>query len=72
MYHDPIVEEIHRIREEIYTKFNGDARAIYDEIRRRQEKKGRDGSVFENGGTLPLPAMPSSEQSPGISNSTIS
>lgn len=72
MYHDPIVEEIHRIRGEIHSKFNGDARAIHDEIKRRQAEKGRGGMELESVATVPLPVMPSSEQSSGISGSTIS
>jgi len=41
MWQDPVVEEIHRIREEHAKKFNGDLQAIYEDIRKRQAQSGR-------------------------------
>lgn len=40
MWHDPIVEEIRKIREEHARKFNHDLHAICEDIRRRQGKSG--------------------------------
>ena len=38
---DPIIDEIHRIRERLAEKFGGDIKAILDDARRRQEASGR-------------------------------
>ena len=38
---DPIVEEIHRIREEYAKRFNNDLHAICEDLRARQAKSGR-------------------------------
>ncbi len=40
MKDDPIVEEIHRIREEIAKKFNYDLEAIVRDAQRRQHEGG--------------------------------
>jgi hypothetical protein len=40
MYSDPIVEEIHRIREAIAAKFNNDLEAIVRDAQRRQYESG--------------------------------
>ena len=40
MYNDPIVEEIHRIREEIAKRFNYDLEAIVRDAQRRQHESG--------------------------------
>ncbi len=39
MYNDPIVEEIHRIREEIAKRFNYDLNAICEDMRERQAQR---------------------------------
>jgi hypothetical protein len=41
MWQDPIVEEIHRIREEHAKKFNYDLHAICEDIRKKQAQSGR-------------------------------
>lgn len=41
MTNDPIVEEIHRVREVIAERFNNDLQAIADDARRRQADSGR-------------------------------
>ena len=38
---DPIVEEIHRIREEYAKRFNNDLHAICEDLRAKQVKSGR-------------------------------
>ncbi len=40
MYNDPIVEEIHRIREQIAAKFNYDMEAIVRHLQQRQRESG--------------------------------
>ncbi|MBV9108553.1 MAG: hypothetical protein JO306_04000 [Gemmatimonadetes bacterium] len=35
MHPDPIVEEVHRIRQELLTEFGGDVDALMDEANRR-------------------------------------
>ena len=41
MWQDPIVEEIHRIREEHAKKFNYDLHAICEDIRKKQAQSFR-------------------------------
>ena len=41
MWHDPIVEEIRRIRDEHAKKFNYDLHAICEDFRKRQLLSGR-------------------------------
>ncbi len=38
MWHDPIVDKIHKIREQHVRKFNYNLKAIYDDLK-QQEKK---------------------------------
>jgi hypothetical protein len=40
MINDPIVEEVHRIRESIAAKFNFNVRAMLDDIEKRQKLLG--------------------------------
>jgi len=40
MYNDPIVDEIHRFREEQAAKFDFDIRKIVDYYKKRQHKNG--------------------------------
>lgn len=42
MWEDPIVEEIHKWREEYAAKFNYDLDAIGADIRKRQAESGRE------------------------------
>ncbi|SMF96572.1 hypothetical protein SAMN02949497_3974 [Methylomagnum ishizawai] len=37
MWNDPIVEELHRVREDHAARFNGDLRAIAEDLRRVEE-----------------------------------
>ena len=41
MWHDPIVEEIHRIRDEQARKFGYDLHAICEDMRKKQSSSGR-------------------------------
>jgi hypothetical protein len=41
MWNDPIVEEARRIREEHAARFDYDLRAIFEDLRRRQQEGGR-------------------------------
>lgn len=41
MSNDPIVEEIHRIREEYAASFNYDIDAIFDDLKAKQAKSER-------------------------------
>jgi hypothetical protein len=38
MASDPIIEEIHRIREAYAARFNYDLRAIYQDLKKREEQ----------------------------------
>ena len=38
---DPIVEEVHRVREDMLARFNGDLRALVADIQRREQDLGR-------------------------------
>ena len=40
MWHDPIVDEIHKIREEHAQKFNFDLKSIYVDLKEREKKSG--------------------------------
>ena len=40
MWEDPIVAEIHRIREKLAAEFNYDVKAIFADIRKRQAASG--------------------------------
>jgi hypothetical protein len=42
MTEDPIVEEVHRIREAIAGRFNNDLQAIADDAKRRQAASGQE------------------------------
>ena len=46
MWKDPIVDELHQIREEWAAKFNYDAKALLEDI---EEKKRQDYLTDENG-----------------------
>lgn len=55
MYEDPIVEEIHRIREEHAKKFNYDLWAIYEDLK---AEEGKDGHVVVKLPIRRVPAIP--------------
>ncbi|MDJ1181354.1 hypothetical protein PJF56_21045 [Roseofilum sp. BLCC_M91] len=40
MYQDPIVEEIHRIRQEYSALFNHDLKAIFADLQKQQAESG--------------------------------
>ena len=40
MWEDPIVAEVHRIREELAAKYNFDVKAIFADLRKRQASLG--------------------------------
>ena len=41
MWEDPIVERIHKIREEHARKFDFDLQAIYNDLKAQEKKSGR-------------------------------
>jgi len=41
MWSDPIIDEIHRIREQNAARFNYDIERMADDIKRREKKSGR-------------------------------
>ena len=43
MYENPIVDEVHRIREELLAEYNGDLHALINDARRRTEEAARAG-----------------------------
>ncbi|HEY1684811.1 MAG TPA: hypothetical protein VGG19_08615 [Tepidisphaeraceae bacterium] len=43
MYENPIVDEVHRIREKLLAEYNGDLRALIEDARRRTEEARRAG-----------------------------
>lgn len=40
MWHDPIVNKSHKIREEHAQKFNFDLKSIYDDLKEQEKKSG--------------------------------
>ncbi|WP_339461573.1 hypothetical protein [Nodularia spumigena] len=42
MFHDEIVEEIHRVREEYSRSFNHDLKAIFADLQKQQAESGRE------------------------------
>ncbi len=46
MWHDPIVEEIHKIREEYARKFGFDVNAICKDMQEKQRQSGRNVVTF--------------------------
>ena len=42
MFHDEIVEEIHRIREEYSRSFNHDLKSIFADLQKQQAESGRE------------------------------
>lgn len=42
MWHDPIVEEVRRFRQEYAAQFNHNLRAICNDLRKRQMDSGRE------------------------------
>lgn len=43
---DPIVEEIHQIRQEIAARYNYDLGAFFEDVRKRQEEARKSGRVI--------------------------
>ncbi len=41
MLNDPIIEEIHKYREEFSRKFNNDLKAMVEDLKKRQNTSGR-------------------------------
>jgi hypothetical protein len=46
MWEDPIVAEVHRIRREIMTEFDGDMDAYYRHIRELEEQERKRGRII--------------------------
>ena len=42
MFHDEIVEDIHRIREEYSRSFNHDLKSIFADLQKQQAESGRE------------------------------
>jgi hypothetical protein len=62
MWQDPIVEQIHRIRQEHAGKFNFDLRAIFEDLK-EQEKKSK-GKIV----SLPIKRQTTRQEKPVITN----
>ncbi|NIT99829.1 MAG: hypothetical protein GWN01_02455 [Nitrosopumilaceae archaeon] len=62
MWQDPIVEKIHKIRQEHAGKFNFDLRAIFEDLK-EQERKGRQKIV-----SLPIKRQTSRQEKSAIEN----
>jgi hypothetical protein len=45
MIDDPVVAEVHRIREQILAEYDGDLTALIDDARRRTEDAARTGEI---------------------------
>jgi hypothetical protein len=41
MWEDPIVEEIHRVREDLAATYDGDLKSLFRELREQQQRGGR-------------------------------
>ena len=41
MWIDPIIEELHRIREEHAKKFNYNLRAMFDDLKQQEKRSGK-------------------------------
>jgi hypothetical protein len=54
---DPVLAEIRAVREAYAERFNGDAKAMLDDIRKRQEQSGRK-SVALPAKRFPVPQQP--------------
>ena len=50
---DPIIDEIHRYREEYAARFNFDVSAMFQDAKEREEANKKNGRVI-----VPAPAMP--------------
>ncbi len=75
MWEDPIVAEVHRIREKLAAEFNFDVKAIFADLRKRQAASGarlvpqpkknaptaetEPGRPFDSSGSTPSEAAPS-------------
>ena len=60
MYNDPIVDEIRRIRQQHTDRFNGDLRAICEDLRRQERQSGRRYVSFPPRRVRPVDASKSS------------
>ena len=60
MIDDPIVEEVHRIREQMLARWGGDLRALMIDAQRRTEEAGRAGRKLVS---LP-PRTPQAQRAP--------
>ncbi|HZZ41746.1 MAG TPA: hypothetical protein VFE58_02310 [Tepidisphaeraceae bacterium] len=57
MIDDPIVEEVHRIREQIMARYNGDLDAYVKDLQRRTEERAQAGHKM-----LSVPSRPTAEE----------
>ena len=58
MWKDPIVEEIHRYREEYAARFNYDLHAICEDLRKKQKESGREAISLTPEPLAVVPAAP--------------
>jgi len=58
MFHDPIVEEVRAIREQLAAQFNFDIRKIVEDAQRRQATSGSRIVSFERPKKAPQPTGP--------------
>ena len=59
MLNNPIVDEVHRVREQLLARYNGDLRALIEDSRRRTEEAAKMGRQV-------LPYSPPHPETPAI------
>lgn len=62
MWRDPIVEQIHKIRQEHAGKFNFELRAIFEDLKEQERKSGR--KIV----SLPIKRQTTKQEKPIIAN----
>jgi hypothetical protein len=58
MIHDPIVEEVHRIREKLLAEFGGDLHALCEAMRRETEEARQAGKAVRPSTSRPPRVIP--------------
>ncbi len=68
MFHDPIVEEVRAIREQLAAQFNFDIRKIVEDAQRRQATSGSRIVSFERPNKALQPTVPAKAGSGNVSS----
>jgi len=66
MYENPIVDEVHRIREQLIAEYNGDLRALMKDIQRRTDEAARAGKKVYSPPTRKPPKTQAADTIPGF------